>query len=68
MQKRGEQSVVIALSLHFACVSGITSEAAYSSGSPGFQSAAGSPVLFPLQFTGLKEEEQLKGSGRKWTM
>lgn len=59
---------MMALSLHFVCVSGITSMAAYSSGSPGFQSAAGTPVLFPLQFTGLKEEEQLKGSGHKWTM
>lgn len=37
--------------------------AAYSSGSPGFQSAAGTPALFPLQFTGLKAEEQLKGFG-----
>lgn len=41
----GEQSVVVALSLHFVCVSGITSMAAYSSGSLGLQAAAGTSLF-----------------------
>lgn len=58
----GEQSVVVALSLHFVCVSGITSMAAYSSGSPGFQAAAGTSLFCSSP---CNSQDQLNSTGRK---
>lgn len=54
---------MIALSLHFACVSGITSTAAYSSGSPGFQSAAWYARVVPAAIHRIKRRGTVEGLG-----